>query len=597
MGGTYNVLNAAYAGGADPTGTNDSTDAINAALAAAPAGQPTWFPPGTYAIAGQVTPVANQAGGLIAVAPSAVTLAFDTSDAAIAFGANTGSQRFTLRGIQLEQNGTGDLIAIGSSSGNRLPQITAYDTWFTLGSANTGGSWINSQGPASSNSIANSHFLRCSFNSNSTTRTVPGLNLTCQVAGGMSNCSWEKCDFNPSDNDEYCVYLSASSGGTDNAYHCNMAFRDCRFEHPLGGAIQSMSGRNLIIENIAIWDIAILGGLALEADIIYIGSNSGQYVSAANKIDGYMRYIGSAGNGPSASGPYDIYVDANSVQTEIRSAVGISTFHTTATPIYFNFNSCPTATIGNAQTPLATDSTSYSITNPPARLNSADAGIIALENAATAPSGSPSGGGILYGAGASRTISARTGSCATLPSRPAGCRKTRVTWSGITTRRRSWAAARPTPRDGPGHPHRGPGHPVGHQRGPRAHHRRDGLTADECYAGLYTSTGAQIGITADQSANWAANGDSYHAMALASGPFTVQPGFVFVLFVCNESGGGVAQFGKAQNFATAIANPGTNSGAACRWGTGAAGQSGLPGSFTPSSYLSASQATWWAALS
>jgi Pectate lyase superfamily protein len=49
MGGTYNVLNTAYAGGADPTGSNDSTAAINDALAI---GGPVFLPAGTYLLNG-----------------------------------------------------------------------------------------------------------------------------------------------------------------------------------------------------------------------------------------------------------------------------------------------------------------------------------------------------------------------------------------------------------------------------------------------------------------------------------------------------------------------------------------------------------------
>ncbi len=51
----YNVLNTAYSGGADPTNTNDSTAAINAALAATPAGGQCFVPQGTYKISGVIT--------------------------------------------------------------------------------------------------------------------------------------------------------------------------------------------------------------------------------------------------------------------------------------------------------------------------------------------------------------------------------------------------------------------------------------------------------------------------------------------------------------------------------------------------------------
>jgi hypothetical protein len=592
-----NALQPGLTPSGDATGVTDTANIsalLNLGISEVPLGA------GSFTL-NELTPPANTACGLRGAGAPFTTLTWNNSTAGLSFAGNTGSQRFSLRSLQLEQNGTGDLIAIGTSGGNRLPQFTCYDTWFTLGSGNTGGSWINSQGPASSNSIANSHFLRCSFNSNSTTRTVPGLNLTCQVAGGMSNCTWEKCDFNPSDNEQYVAYISASSGASDNAYHCNMAFRDCRFEHPLGGAVQSMSGRNLIIENAAIWDIAILGGLALANSIIYIGSNSGQYVSAACKIDGYMRYIGSAGNGPSAPGPWDIEVDANSVQTEIRSATGITTFHTTATPVYLNFHSCPTATVGNSQTPLATDSAAASISNPPARLMSPDAGVVALENSATAPSGSPSGGGVLYGASGMPDWLGTDGKLRNL-AQPPGWLPEDSGWLEYNFDPAVLLGSATAPSSGVVQAIRIEVRAVRSVTNVILYQNAagTGLTTGENYAGLYLSSGTEVGVTADQTTTWGSGFTTakYQAMTLTGGPYTVQPGFVWVLFLSVESAGGTPTFGKAQNYNTAAANPGTNSAAACRWGVSAGGQTVLPSSsFTPSSYLSAAPVAYWAGLS
>src|SRR6266487_4672459 len=65
-GSAYNVLNTAYSGGADPTGSADSTAAFAAALAAAPAGGVVWVPPGTYKITSTLTiPVGVWLRGLI----------------------------------------------------------------------------------------------------------------------------------------------------------------------------------------------------------------------------------------------------------------------------------------------------------------------------------------------------------------------------------------------------------------------------------------------------------------------------------------------------------------------------------------------------
>ena len=56
MGAVYNVLNAAYAGGADPTGAADSQPAFAAAIAALPAaGGTITVPPGTYKLNSTVT--------------------------------------------------------------------------------------------------------------------------------------------------------------------------------------------------------------------------------------------------------------------------------------------------------------------------------------------------------------------------------------------------------------------------------------------------------------------------------------------------------------------------------------------------------------
>jgi hypothetical protein len=69
-GAVYNVLNAAYAGGADPTGSADSTAAINAALAAAPAGTTVTIPPGVYKTAAPL--VVPNFTGLVGAAPRAM---------------------------------------------------------------------------------------------------------------------------------------------------------------------------------------------------------------------------------------------------------------------------------------------------------------------------------------------------------------------------------------------------------------------------------------------------------------------------------------------------------------------------------------------
>lgn len=53
-----------------------------------------------------------------------------------------------------------------------------------------------------------------------------------------------------------------------------------------------------------------------------------------------------------------------------------------------------------------------------------------------------------------------------------------------------------------------------------------GLTSGQCFAALYSGAGTLIGVTTDQAAAWAGNG--VKTMALQSGPFSLDPGFVYV---------------------------------------------------------------------
>jgi Pectate lyase superfamily protein len=124
-----------------------------------------------------------------------------------------------------------------------------------------------------------------------------------------------------------------------------------------------------------------------------------------------------------------------------------------------------------------------------------------------------------------------------------------------------------------------------------------GLVVSECYAGIYSSAGVQIGITADQSTPWGTGADVFKTMALASGPFTVSPPGVWVLALANESAGGTPQWGRWQNFTATSANAGLSASKA-RWATGGTTQTSLPaGPITPSSYFTLAQVQYWAGLS
>lgn len=156
------VLNTAYAGGADPSGSADSTSAFAAALAAAPAGSSVLVPPGTYKITSTLTiPVGVWLRGLIgyrATSYSAQIKAYTmTSGSLIAFAAGTpcggiadlvldgtslpagtvhgiacvGACKFgTIEGLNIGHF-TGDGINITASGGNPdgwyLHQVSSHD--------------------------------------------------------------------------------------------------------------------------------------------------------------------------------------------------------------------------------------------------------------------------------------------------------------------------------------------------------------------------------------------------------------------------------------------------------------------------------------
>ena len=61
------------------------------------------------------------------------------------------------------------------------------------------------------------------------------------------------------------------------------------------------------------------------------------------------------------------------------------------------------------------------------------------------------------------------------------------------------------------------------------------LTAGQCFAALYSSAGARIGVTADQASAWASTG--LKTMALASGSFSCPAGDYYVAFWFNGTTG------------------------------------------------------------
>lgn len=112
------------------------------------------------------------------------------------------------------------------------------------------------------------------------------------------------------------------------------------------------------------------------------------------------------------------------------------------------------------------------------------------------------------------------------------------------------------------------------------------LTADQNFVGLYDSAGTRIGVSADQAVAWATTG--VKTAALASGPFVIDPGFVWVVVVSN--GTTPPRFSVGSTFSV-----GVNAGLAAaetRFASQATGQTVLPATLTPGDWLQNANAPW-----
>lgn len=133
MGAASNVLNTAYAGGADPTGVADSASAFAAAIAALPAGGGVIIvPPGSYKLVSGITFHQNQ-GMICPGGSAATTITYTGSGTAITItitGSFTGGQYagkfsgFFLTGYTAGAAAVG--IQVGNLQGLDMQDVAVY---------------------------------------------------------------------------------------------------------------------------------------------------------------------------------------------------------------------------------------------------------------------------------------------------------------------------------------------------------------------------------------------------------------------------------------------------------------------------------------
>jgi hypothetical protein len=235
-----------------------------------------------------------------------------------------------------------------------------------------------------------------------------------------------------------------------------------------------------------------------------------------------------------------------------------------------------------------------------AALAAGGSGVVGLVNAGTAPSSTPSGGGILYSASGEPYWLDSSGNTWSLAHS--------TNWVATDS---AWAAWAYDPN--------GIGNTaarlitaatlnlIGLQvRSPRTvanvtlmlAGKGATLTSGENLVGLYNSAGGLVGYSADQSSAWAPGGTPTAATVTASltaqsaGSLTLTPGLYWVALLGN--GTTMPSFGSNSNLNVTIVN-GPVSASNYRWATNGSGLTALPTSFTPSTNVG-TQITWWAGL-
>lgn len=116
-----------------------------------------------------------------------------------------------------------------------------------------------------------------------------------------------------------------------------------------------------------------------------------------------------------------------------------------------------------------------------------------------------------------------------------------------------------------------------------------GLTSGQNFLGLYDNNGTQVGVTADQSANWAGTG--WMNAALVGGPFNVSAGYFWIALVSNATTRPL--FGKNNNALSSALYNGLLTAANLRFATNGTGTS-LPASITPASNTGTNLPLWLA---
>jgi hypothetical protein len=594
MGGSFNVLNAAYAGGADPTGTNDSTAAIQAALnAAADAsvlGIGVCVPPGVYKTSAPLI----VAGGTVVQGPlpSQQSALGSTDDWGACFkpAAGFSGTDFNATAVFLVQEistsaGTNrahirNLMIDGSAAPADVDGIAFYGSTGACSVQGVLVQYATGNGvvayPDADGNAADGLLLRDIL---AQACTGHGVDITAATDATMDNVHGQGCDgdgvrFTGSNvrcfgvrgdlctNGITLLLPAAPSGG-----NYSSGYSDCITLVGCGSQLNAENGLN-ILDDFATADttpacpLINLMGCSFDMDGVNGGSGGGGYAGIAVNGLAVVSLTGTSVNtdthGATGGSPeYAIATSASATGGRVPVSIcaaggsrlaGVTAICNDAAPASNWYIAPDTLTyVGEHSTHIAAASIPYSY---PASLDWTAAD---MRYAAWAFDPAPSGAGVT-----TRLITGGTLNLIGMQVRQP------CTVSNIVVEIAALGAT---------------------------------LTADECYAGLFSSAGTLLGYSADQHANWEAGGSTgYQAIPLtaeSAGSLSLVPGFYYVGLLAN--GTTMPSFQSGSNLNTQWANGRLTEFSQFRYGTNGSGLTALA-SFTPDSGTTITSITWWAAI-
>jgi hypothetical protein len=343
--------------GADPTGEADSTQAVMATVAAindlAP-GSACGFPYGKYNLSnGPVIltgPIALEGIGAGGGYSNAGSRLFSTDAKPMFVTSQDGFNGLSVEGISFESRGGGDIFAVGA-----LFRSAFRNCYFTLGAE--AGCAFRTSGAITFN---NTQFRDCYFVSKAPVRSDSMINLETTTGGGLANLTWDGCMFHNAgkDNTQYVVQIACA--GNNNSHYQN-CFRNCNFRFAFGGAVKSISGLNLSIEQCSTWDIFAGQGAEVAASTYYVGQSAAGKPSQGTRLVGITRNL----DGPDRVHTWDIELEESTFQTLIESCSVTSAGDTGTNDFHVNAGGSSTLTLIANQSPCPANGHSRTVITKP----------------------------------------------------------------------------------------------------------------------------------------------------------------------------------------------------------------------------------------